>query len=173
MSQITYGNHTIDTDKLPPASIDAMLSRGISHYLGNEQASRVSAFVEAEKVKGNTVGDAEKATAKADFVKAAVDKLLAGTVGQGSSRGPRGTTVDTVIRQLAEKEVRAVLKAAGITMPSGEKVVEFSDGTKLTKAQLIDRRVAKRGDALRKEAEAEIKRLEREATKSGGVESLL
>ena len=41
MSDIQYGNVKIDTAHLPPASIQALLSRGLAHYLGNEQNAKV------------------------------------------------------------------------------------------------------------------------------------
>lgn len=153
---LTYGTHTIDTATLPEASVNALISRGFSHFMGNETASRVASHF-GDEIK--TASDEAKATAKAQFQAEALAKLIAGTVGVSSPRGPRGTSLDTVIRNLAEKEIKATLDTLKLKMPSGDKVVEFSDGQKLTKGQLIERRLAKHGDRLRKEAEAEMRRL--------------
>ncbi len=169
---IEYGTFKIDPATLPEVSVNALLRRGVAHYLGNEQASKLASWVEAEEKAGRKPGDAEKAVAKHDFQTAAIEALTKGTIGTRVG-GPRGTAIDTVIRGLAKDEVKAVLKHNGLTFPTGEKVVEFADGTKLTGSELIDRRIAKHGDRLRKEAEAEMKRQERDAAKAGGVDALL
>ena len=168
MSEIKYGEFTIVTAKLPEASVTALLRRGLAHFLGNEQASKVAA-----EFKDNAEAtQAEKDKFKAGCVTAALQALQDGTVG-ANTRGPRGTAIDTVIRGLAEKEVRDALKHLGVTMPSGDKVVKFADGQELTRAQLIDRRVAKHGERLKKEAEVEMNRREREAAKVGSLDDLI
>jgi hypothetical protein len=161
-STVTYGDHTIDVAALPEKSVMALIRRGVAHYLGNEQASKVSGWKAERAESGNPANDAEVAAYKADRMAEAVKALMDGTIGS-SIRGPRGTAVDTVIRQLAETEVKGILKANGLSMPSGDKVVEFADGTRLTRGQLIDRRITNHGDRLRKEAEAKIKADERKA----------
>lgn len=169
MTTITYGDHSVDTEKLPAKSVEALLRRGLAHFLGNEQASKVAShFADADPAPT----DEAKAAFKAECVSKALQALHDGTIGN-VVRGPKGTSVEAVMRGLAEKEVRAILKTAGLTMPSGDKVVEFASGEKLTKADLISRRITKHGDRLRKEAETEMKRAEREAVKAGGVEALL
>jgi hypothetical protein len=170
MVQIVYGEHTIETDKLPAKSIEALLRRGVSHFLGNEQASKVSAkFADQENVT-----DEQKAQAKAEYVAAAIKALHEGTIGN-VIRGPKGTSADAIMRELARKEVTDILRQNKLTFPTGDKVVEFGDGTKLTGKELVDRRIAKHGERLRKEAEAELKARERKAAKEGGnlAEALL
>lgn len=169
MSIIEYGTHKIDITKLPEKSVNALIARGLTHFLGNEQASKVAA--KFKDVEGTT--DEQRATAKAEYVALAVKALHEGTIGNRTGSGPRGTSVDSVMRGLAEAEVKGILKHNKLSMPSGDKVVKFADGTTLTRAQLIDRRIEKHGERLRKEAEAEIKREERETAKAGGVETLL
>ena len=168
MSKFTYGDHAIDTDKLPPQSVDALIRRGIAHFLGNEQASKVASHFD-EKPDAT---DAEKAAYKAECQKSAIEALLKGTVG-ANVRGPRGSQLETIVRQLAEKEVRDILKHNGLTMPSGDKVVEFASGEKLTKAVLINRRVTMHGERLNAEATKEMARREKDAAKAGSVEALL
>lgn len=158
----TYGNITVDTDKLPAPSIAAMLSRGLSHFLGNEQASKVAAkFKDDTRADDDATLIADKAKYKAECQANAMTALTAGTVGE-SNRGPRGSTIDTVIRGLAKDEVIGVLKTLKLTFPTGEKQITFGEGENvqnLTGAELIDRRIVKHGDRLRKEAEAKMKKL--------------
>lgn len=163
---VTYGDHTINTDNLPEKSIQALLSRGLAHFLGNEQAAKVSGWANGIKEKsGAAPSDDEVASAKAGYVAAALAALAAGTIGAGT-RGPRGTATETVMRQIAEKEVRSILAQNHMALPSGDKTVKFEDGTELTRADLLSRRLAKHGDRIRKEAEAEIKAAERKAAKA-------
>lgn len=176
--ELKYGDHTINTTKLPATSIDALLRRGISHFLGNEQASKVAAWVESQNTERTKTGvdpvsDVEKATYKADCQKKAVEALVAGTVGVHTPRGPKATPLDAIVRQLAEKEVKDILGHNKLKMPKGDEAVSFPDGTKLTRVELIDRRIAKHGERLVKEAKAELARRDREAQKAGGVEALL
>ena len=168
MTTFTYGATSIDTEKLPAKSLEALIRRGIAHFLGNEQASKVASHFKDQE----GVTDEAKEAYKNECVAKAVAALHDGTIGN-ILRGPKGTSIEAVMRGLAEKEVRAILKTAGLTMPSGDKVVEFASGEKLTKGDLIGRRLAKHGDRLKKEAETEMKRAEREAVKAGGVEALL
>lgn len=166
--QLEYGTHKLDTAKWPEKSVEALIRRGLAHYLGNEQASKVTAHFDDKP----DATDVEKAAFKAECQAKAIEALEKGTIG-ANVRGPRGSQVETIVRQLAEKEVRDILKHNGLTMPSGDKVVEFANGEKLTRAQLIERRVAKHGERLNKEAETEMKRREREAAKAGSVDALL
>lgn len=168
--EITYGDHVkFNTDTLPPVALEALLRRGASHYFGNEQASKVASWAESQETPPT---DEAKAAKKAEFQAAALKALLEGTVGT-IVRGPRGTGVDSVVRQLAEKEVKDILKAQKLAMPTGDKKIKFPDGSELGRADLIDRRIAKHGERLHKEAEAELKRRDREAAKAGGLEALL
>jgi len=45
---ITYGTRTLDFNTLPPASLVAMVRRGVSHFFGNEMASKVAAYFNPE-----------------------------------------------------------------------------------------------------------------------------
>ena len=72
--QVTYGTHTLDFTKLPAKSLEAMLKRGVTHFLGNEQASKVSGwkarFVETEKREPN---DDEVAEVKSAYIAKALE----------------------------------------------------------------------------------------------------
>lgn len=169
MPVIKYGEHEIDTDKLPAKSVEALFQRGVTHFLGNEQASKVAAKFKDEP----NATDADKAAFKAECVANAVKALQEGTIG-ARAVGPRGSTVDTIMRRLAGAEVKVILGANGIKQPKGDAKVEFSDGTKLSMAELIDRRLAhaEHGPRIRKEAEAEMKKTTK-AAGGAGLDALL
>ena len=157
MSIVTYGTHEIDTDKLPVESIAALVRRGISHYLGNEQAAKVTAWVEAQVKTANGVApsDEAKATAKAGFVAKAIEVMLSGEMGTRVS-GPRVEPIEAARNSIAKAEVLAILRSAGIKPPKGEEAVKFGDGTTKTLAAMIATRLANHADRIEKEANKKL-----------------
>lgn len=145
MTTYTYGKHTVDTANLPEASISAMFRRGLSHFLGSEQASKVTAYFDPDRklAEGETRLDdtpENREIVKADFQAKALDALLAGTVGV-STRGPSVDPIETEINRLARGEVHDILKASGVKPPKkADDTVEIG-GTKYTTDQLIARRL--------------------------------
>lgn len=152
--QITYGDTTLDFSTLPPASLSAMLRRGVSHYLGSEVASKVKAYFDSEDENGNKseMTEASRAAKVAEVRADFLAKLEAGTVGV-SVRGPAVDPVEKIARQLAKAEIVVILKKNGLAWPkTADATVDFPNGDKFTGAQLIDRRMAKEGERLTKEA---------------------
>src|SRR5665213_1092378 len=151
MNVITYGEHTIDPTKLPVESINALLRRGVSHFLGNEQASKLTAWVESVTKDGGAVpDDSAKAAKKTELIKAAIEALASGTVGTRVS-GPRVEPIEATRNAIAKKEVLDILRAANIKVPKGEEAVRFADGTQKTLAQMVATRLEKFGDRNEKE----------------------
>lgn len=151
---ITYGKHTINVDALPAASVRAMLRRGVSHFLGSEQASKVTAYFDPEsKAEGRLEDTPEnREKVKADFQAKAIEALNAGTVGV-SVRGPAADPIETIVRRLAKAEVTNILKANGVKFPAkADDTIEMPDGSKFTGAQLVDRRISGHGERLNQEA---------------------
>lgn len=139
---ITYGEHKLDFAALPQSSLVAMLRRGLSHYLGSEQASKVTAAFDPEKMESGEVDSPEaRAKAKGEFVAKAIDALIAGTVGV-SVRGPSVDPITVIINRLARKEVLDVLKASGTKPPKkADDKVKFANGAEFTLAELVERRL--------------------------------
>lgn len=149
---------------LPAATIGALLSRGISHYFGNELAARVSgakaAFrkIEGSDELGPEMSDDEVAKVRETKFAEFLDKLVSGTVGV---RAP-GITVDPIekiVQRIAKQEVSNILKTAGLKVPKAGEAVEFADGSKKSLEAMIERRLEVNGEAIRKQAEKEVKAL--------------
>jgi hypothetical protein len=153
---ITYGEHSIDFSKLPEASVRAMLQRGVTHFLGSEQASKVST-----KFK-----DADEAinTDEAECVAKALAALNEGTVGV-STRGSAADPLEAEIERITKREVVAVLKGQGLKFPKDGESVKFGNGTVRTGDEMLTNYSAKHGDRIRKEAEAALKEKARAAKK--------
>ena len=166
---IKYGERELDFNKLPQASLVAMLRRGVSHYFGSEQASKVTAYFSPEHDDADNRQDTPEARAvkKAEFQTNAFDALVAGTVGV-SVHGPSVDPISAIINRLVKAEVKAVLATFKLKWPAkAEDTVELPDGSKVTGAQLVARRLDKTGPAGvdKKTGIAHIDRLRKEAEK--------
>lgn len=149
---IKYGDHIADFNTLPEASLVAMLRRGFAHFMGSEQASKVTSHFDPENETPVPDSPEARAEFKAQCQTKAMAALVAGTVGM-STRGPAVDPITTIIRRLAKAEILPILKANGLAWPKkAEDVVSFPNGDKFTGAQLVDRRIAKEGERLGKEA---------------------
>lgn len=181
---VSYGKapgtvYSFDLGALPTASLIALASSGLAHKMGNEVASQVS----TEKAKRKEAGSAELTEAEIDTMLAELreemaGKILAGTIGT-STRGPRGTALDTIVRQKAKAEMVAVLAKHGITFPegkypkthaqAGEARVIVMDGKAVTGSELVDRYLTKHSErltALAKREMAAVEKAAEAATKS-------
>lgn len=167
---ITYGDITLDFNALPQTSLVAMLRRGVSHYFGSEQASKVTGLFKPDdegKIRADVPDtDENRAKALADFRAKAHDAILAGTVGV-SVRGPSVDPISAIMARLARKEVTDILKANGVKPPKkAEDTVATPDGSKFTMGQLVDRRIAKEGERLGREAKKIADEQSRKAKKA-------
>lgn len=181
---VKYGQSEFDFNKLPQTTLVAMLRRGVSHFLGSEQASKVTARFKPDE-KGNLpegVVDTPEAREafKAECVAKAIEAMTAGTVGV-STRGPTLDPIEKVMRGIAKAQVLNVLRENKIAVPKkSEDAIKFPNGDAFTMAQLIDRRLAhaEKGPLIRKEAEKEMAKRAKEAaqlaekTKGEGVADL-
>lgn len=173
MTKLTYAGHEIDTDTLPANSIAALLSRGLTHYLGSEQASKVnSAADKHEKENGTALADDEKATLKAQFVADAVKALQEGTIGTRTG-GPRLDPMAKAIRDIAGEEVTALIRNAGHKVPKGKETVSVR-GEDVTFGQLVDRRLAnpEHAERIGKAAKARVAEATKRLANVGSLDDL-
>lgn len=166
---IKYGERELDFNKLPQASLVAMVRRGVSHYFGSEQASKVVAYFNPEHDDAANRPDTAEARAakKAEFQAAAFDALVAGAVGV-SVRGPSVDPIQTIINRLAKAEVKTILATFKLKWPNkADETVKLPDGSQVTGAQLIARRLDATGPAGvdKKTGIAHADRLKKEAEK--------
>ena len=166
---IKYGERELDFNKLPQASLIAMVRRGVSHYFGSEQASKVTAYFDPEHDEAEQRQDTpeNRAAKKAEFQANAFDALVAGTVGV-SVRGPSVDPISAIINRLAKAEVKTILATFKLKWPvKADDTVTLPDGSKVTGSQLIARRLDSKGPAGvdKKTGIAHIDRLRKEAEK--------
>ena len=133
MATLSIGEREVDLARIAQKNMEAMLSRGIRHYLGNEVSARVGgefkrAAVAAHKAAngGDIDADTRKAVeataipetdspeyvAMKDKVFAEfVDTLYNGEVGL-SERGPSVSPFDAEVRSIVKRDVMAILRSA-------------------------------------------------------------
>lgn len=168
---VNYGALTLDFAAIPHTSLMAMLRRGVTHYFGSEQASKVTGHFDPDNYDAakNEVAPTDtpeaRATFKAECVAKAHEALLAGTVGV-STRGPAIDPVEKIAQGIAKAEILAILKKAKLAWPKKpEDKITFPNGDAFTGQELIARRLAKEGDRINKDAKAEHAKRVREAEK--------
>lgn len=173
---IKYGDYTIDADTIPAKSVNALLARGLAHICGNEVSSKVvskiRSVIGADATKDavkeyRTANDAKVTEWEHEGITEALKSLQDGTVGDRSF-GPRGTALDTVIRQVATEELRAALKKGGQSLPSGKKTVLVAtaanpNGEQFTGPELVARYVAANTERLTREANSRMSKAEKVA----------
>lgn len=168
---IKYGETELDFNTLPAASLVAMLRRGVSHFLGSEQASKVTGLFKPD-AEGNIKADVpdteeNRAKALAEFRASAIESLKAGTVGV-SVRGPSVDPISAIINRLAKAEIKTILATQKLKWPAkAEDTVKLPDGSEITGAQLVARRLDPTGPAGvdKKTGVPHIDRLRKEAEK--------
>lgn len=163
MAQVESYGFTIDTDKIPEASMIGLLRRGLAHLFGNEVAS---AAVTAEKNFKPTNGEAfnrdewRKQAREAKYAEVMNGQLGTRTV------GPRVDPVERKFAELVEKTAKVQMKQHGYKWPKNEEaVITFGNGMTRTRQQLRDAVVKNAGVKLRREAERLVAAEARLATK--------
>jgi hypothetical protein len=183
---LTYGEITRDPAKLPVASLNALLARGFTHFLGNEQASKVVGRIRTEVA--TSLSTPEKEVNQADVTKEQVQSFRAanaetvakwtqevvadalkaldeGKVGIRAAAGPRVDPITNAMNGIARSEVVTILKSNGLKTPKGDEVITFGEGVTRTMAQMIAKRLADHGERIRKEAEKHVAEAARKRAK--------
>lgn len=167
---VTYGTNAFDFTKLPESTLTGMLKRGVTHFLGNEQAAKVTNWSKKVlKETGALPSDDELAAKKAEYVAAAIQAMEAGEVGQGS-RGPATDPLEAKMESIAKDEIRGIVAKNGgkWTGKGEERGVTFKDGSRMTMDEMVERRLAnpEHGPRIQKEADKALKAAAKEADKA-------
>lgn len=161
----------------PPQSVDHIIAKGLAGLYVNEVASYVSEAKKKAQDGGNPLTEADIAQIKAEQTAKQHNRLVKGDF--SGIRGPRGSKVETLMAAYAVAEITARLRVANLSMPNKkDETVKFPDGSQLSRTQLIERMLAKKGDVFRIKAEKEMARLDDEAkrvsakTDGGGIKGV-
>jgi|HubBroStandDraft_1064217.scaffolds.fasta_scaffold17588_2 hypothetical protein len=150
---------------VPAISLFALAQRGLTHVLGNEVASALTAWKKTDEGKAASQAQIDawvKARRDAKF-----EQILAGTLGTRTASVPRATGIEALKRSIAIEWLKAKLAKSGVKLPTGDKTIEVA-GTAMTRDELIAATLRNRGDKLQAEAEAEMARRSAFAEEDGG-----
>lgn len=137
---IAYGKTAFDWATLPETSKIALAQRGLTHVLGNEVASKVTASKKLINTDGTPKhGDAELATIEHDAREAKIVAILSGDM-SGRAGGAR---IETVMKEVALRVLGEKARALGKPLPRGKEL-----------EALTERYIAKNESAVRAEAQA-------------------
>ena len=153
----------------PQSSMLALVTRGLRHLLGNEVAATVS-MAKAKGLAANPpapMSDDDVAKLTNESRAAKMVAIAEGTLFRGRAAGaPRATPIEAVMNKIILDDIAIKLKSAGKTLPTGDKTVVLPNGEQYTRAQLVARAIARRGEEhWRGLATKEIVRREREVGK--------
>lgn len=159
MEKFTYGKTEIDFDALPETSRKAIVSRGLTHYFGNEQASKVTGAAKKHlEEHGTELADDERNALRDEFVAAAAKALFDGSIGS-RTLGPKATPFEAAQNAIAREGVIAQLRKFKLAVPKKADETVTVNGEAFTMAQLVARRIAnpKFHDEIVKAANARVK----------------
>ena len=165
---LRYGEYTVDPHALPETSVQALLSRGFAHVLGNEVSSKIVSRIRRE-IRGdlNEVASSEQVKAfrraNPDVIEAweieteqgTMQALIEGTLGvrpAGTERVARVDPLTREVRKIALAEISEICKTNQLVLPKGKNKVTFPNGDSFTRENLIERRIVKHGERITKEA---------------------
>ena len=176
-TELKFADYVVDAATLPQVSIHALLSRGFAHILGNEISAKIVARIRREiKGENKEVPTREQITAfregnediVASWAKEEEEKVLQaladGTLGVRAPSGISNQRLDPLtreIRKIALAEVSAILHSNKLALPKGEGKVVFPNGEAFTRAELVERRLAKHGERIEKEAKKVLANVEK------------
>lgn len=160
---IKYGNRVVSFNDLPESNILVLCQRTVNHIMQNEVAAKVGAWKKSYIEESGTEPDEDEIEAKTEeFRDEQWSRITEGDMTLRST-GPRGTALETVMREVAWEEIKAVLKANKVALPKkASDKIGLKDGH-YTKAELIDRRLKQHGDRIKAEAERRQEQAEQAA----------
>lgn len=142
----------INGTSAPIATLAAFVSRGVTHYFGSELASKVISERKRREEAGNPMSEDEESAYRATLREEFLAKALAGEIGMGH-RGPSADPTEAEAERLAWAEVQVVLGQNKIKPEGkGEDRTWHIGADKLTKDELVERRMARHGERLMEEA---------------------
>lgn len=156
-SVVEVAGKSLDLASLPSKSILALISRGLTHYFGSEQASRVKAWKDAvlEETKAEPSED-EINVKKLERHDIAMKALVDGTIGVRAV-GITLDPLDKIKEQIARQQVADILRANGIKVPKKDEAVTFPNGESKAMEDMIKTRLEVNGEAIEKEAKKALK----------------
>ena len=156
MTTIKYNDNTFDLDAIPQASVVFLAQRGLTHFLGNEMASKGTAYRKRiEEGRKNADGtwaveprelrEGELETFVNEKRDAAIAAILSGEFAERGTGSARLSLLERTMRAVAWERLAAVMKEKKVKQPVKE-----------ARQALIDKYLAKYAAEVETEAKRRI-----------------
>lgn len=156
---LQYGDYKVAVSELPAKAIAYLLQNGFSQSMTDAAAlTKEQKHHKADDGTLTPMSDDELDAKVKSLRDARFEKIKAGEVGVRVG-GPRGSSMDNLLRTVATEFMRAKLAKFKLTLPTGKdaagnaKTIDIKGLGPMTREQLIAREIEKNGDAVRAEAE--------------------
>ena len=169
LTELKWGDYTIATADIPPANLSVLAQYGFSHFMGNQQASKLAGWLKTED--GATASEDDKAAKAKEFRDAAFARITEGELGVRASTGGAGASrnpFEALCKRIAVERLTAKLKKLGHKLPTGDKVLSIG-GKDMSRDDLIAAEMRHGQSAI--EAEAHRRQAEA-ATAEGDLDEL-
>lgn len=136
ITELKWGDYAIATADIPAHNLSVLAQYGFSHFMGNQQASKIAGWLKTEE--GATATDDEKDAKAKEFRDAAFARITEGELGVRVSTGTGGKvdSFTALCRKIAVERLTAKLKKLGHKLPTGDKVLSIG-GKDMSRDDLI------------------------------------
>lgn len=164
VTELKWGDYAIATADIPPANLSVLAQYGFSHFMGNQQASKIASWKKTEE--GEAASDDEAEAKAKEFRDAAFARITEGELGVRVSTGTGASArnpFEALCKRIAVERLTAKLKKLGHKLPTGDKVLSIG-GKDMTRDDLVAAEM-RHGQAA---IEAEAKRRQAETAEAEG-----
>ena len=151
---LTYGDYEIDEATIPTHNVQWMLQSTLRRLMGNQVDAALSTWIKAQAngqdlEEFRAANEAAVVQKRAELRQAMLDRILHGTLGER----PRVNPLEKEMRAVALSRLRAAARACKTKLPTAmDGIYTFADGSKLTLAEMIDRKLTREYDSIAADA---------------------
>jgi hypothetical protein len=151
---LTYGDYEIDESAIPAHNVQWMLQSTLRRLMGNQVDATLSTWIKGQ-ANGqdpeafSATNEAAVAHKREELRRAMLDRVLHGTLGER----PRADPLEKEMRAVALSRLRAAARACKTNLPTAmDGIYTFADGSQLTLAEMIDRKLTREYDSIAADA---------------------
>jgi hypothetical protein len=164
---LTYGDYEIDEATIPTHNVQWMLQSTLRRLMGNQVDAALSTWIKGQAVGQDpevcrTAHEVAVGRKRDELRQAMLERILRGTLGER----PRVDPLEKQMRTVALSRLRAAARVSKTKLPIAmDGAYSFADGSQLTLAEMIDRRLPREYDSIAADAKRIVEL--REARRKG------
>ena len=168
---LTYDDYQIDEATIPAHNAQWMLQSTLRRLMGNQVDPAVSTWIKGqangqdpEAFRG--ANEAAVGRKRDELRQAMLDRILHGTLGER----PRVDALEKQMRTVALSRLRAAARISKAKLPAAmDGVYTFADGSQLTLAEMVDRKLTREYDSIAADAKRIVELQEQRRKGAGHV----